>query len=143
MKIYEGDHEVDRSPKLVYTLGVTRQSVEKSISSSLPNKMKKYARKKISEVGDGADLKRVIPGQVGSSSDEWWELWSLERFAELCDRLIVEADLGIAHESHSERDAVADMTKTMRNSLPALDEKTSIQQVAAILASSQFLVASF
>lgn len=136
----QDQHEVDRNFELLYALGLSPEVIHPSVTFPLRSDMRDFAEAKLKEIAGNKQFKRVISVQVGSSSDEWWKRWPLDRYARLCDMLVERGNLVIAHGSPSERETVFEMIGMMRNKIANMAGETTIEQAAAILGRSDLLV---
>lgn len=139
-KMKNNQHEIDRYLELAFALGVSEQAVDRSLFIQINSDDIKFARNFLASHGINSSDK-IISVQVGTSPNDRWKQWNLDKYIKLCDKIMeVYNAKVILLGSSGEVDMIKSICNRMKQNPILAAGKTTIKQAAAIIKESTLLI---
>lgn len=136
----ENDYQMDRDLRLAYAVGIEEDEIDKNPIMWIEKEDREYANEFLRQ-SDIYDKDSVIGVQVGTSPTMRWKQWNLDRYAELCDRLIEDYSAKVVLlGSPGELELTNYVQEKMKHTPIIAAGKTTVKQVAAIIKRCNFLI---
>ena len=133
VKMAEDEHEIDRDLRLSYAIGTKEDEVDKNPIIIIRQWDREYAHKFLRE--HGISNKALLIGvQAGTSPSQRWKQWHLDRYAELCDRIVGNYSAKIVLlGSYNEERLINYVKERMKSEPITTAGKTTVKQAVAII----------
>ena len=142
VEMREDEHEIDRYLDLVARVGARRIELRAARTFiHLTEDDKQFAQRFIDEKAGATGL-RVIGLQPGTSPTMRWKQWPVERYRAVIERLQAEQPdaLVVLFGSPAETEMIADLAQGLGPRVSVAAGKTTVKQVAALIARCDVLV---
>ena len=127
----QSEHEIDRNLRLAYSLGVERHLVDKEPFVHIDEESRKFAEKFLRKLKI-SDEDLLVGVQFGASA--FWKQWSLDNFADLCDRLIEERRAKVMLFGAPSESGMAEYVVSKMRHVPInIVGRTKIKEAAALI----------
>lgn len=142
VEMAENEHEIDRDLRLAYAVGIKGDEVNKNPIMWIGEGDREFANEFLRQ-NDIDDKDLVIGVQVGINPAMRWKQWNLDRYAQLCDRLV--EDYGakvVLLGSQNEMELTNYVRKKMKHTPIVAAGKTTVKQAAAIIERCRLFICS-
>lgn len=136
----ENEHEIDRDLRLAYAIGVKEDEIDRNPIMWIEEEDREYANELLRQ--SGVCKEDILIGvQVGTSPTMRWKQWNLDRYTELCDRLIEDYGAKIVLlGSQNEVELTNYVREKMKHAPIIAAGKTTVRQAAAIIERCRFFI---
>ena len=140
VRMAENENEIYRDLRLAYALGVKEDEVDKNPIIWIEKEDREYADNFLKQ--NGIHRKDLVIGVNPVTSLVWkWRWWSLDRYAELCDKLIEACKAKvILLAAPNEVDLMEYVAKNMEYESIIAAGKTTLKQTAALIEEAKLLI---
>jgi len=136
----QDEHEIDRDIRLVQAIDVKEEEIDRSLVVWIGEEEREYATQWLHDNNITSD-DVVIGVQVGTSPAQQWKQWRLDRYAEVCDKLIGDDGAKIMLLGSPNEAILAEYVKGKMKYTPIIATGgTTIKQAAAIVEKCHLLI---
>lgn len=130
---FGSEHEIDRGLRFIHALGIRESYIEKNPIIHIEEKDELFAQNFIIDNNlNGRDL--LIGINPGAALHQKWKIWDIEKFSELCERLVKFYKVKIIIFGSKEEAKLAEYIKEkVQQNIIIATGKTSIKEAAALI----------
>lgn len=141
VKMKKDQHEIDRYLELVYALDINKNGIDKNTTFYLNECDKQFALDFFKNNEIDFEKERVISVQMGTSPTMRWKQWNLDKYSELCDKILdLPNNKIIFLGSPNEKVMIEKVANKMKHESINAAGKTNVKQAAAIIEKSDVLI---
>ena len=141
VKMKKDQHEIDRYLELVYALGINKNDIDKNTTFYLDEGDKQFALYFFRNNEIEFEKEMVISVQMGTSPTMRWKQWDLDKYSELCDKILDFPNTKIIFlGSPNEKGMIDEVSNKMNRDPIIAAGKTNVKQAVALIEKSDVII---